>query len=702
MAIDYNQRYPDQTDTDSNYPQGKARNKTTPASTDGFPFEEDYINDQLGFFQALLKESGITPSGNADTANNSDYLDALKRIGKDSSTVVNEDGTTVQENISLNAFKNVAEMESFDYTNVPEGTRVYWQGYYEQSDGGSNWGVVKYGAHTEDRGSIFSIDSTTYIEANHTSKKGNIRKFGAKGDGVNNDTFRIRATFDYGFDVVYIPNGTYRVTDTIYVTSAIEGEGTYKSGYNATIFMDSPFAKNILEGVGEDFDLKDISGIAITGEDDRIHTAIYGKGYRIQLNNIRIRKVDIGIDISGVYIYNNYLDIAQARIGYYPSTLKRDSPILGSTMYFFSHCVMNYTGTGFLLENRYGGEGNSEDLLLLSFQNCGFEQNDYGIRLRERAWHTTITNSWFEANSEYGLDVESQFTELCEINNRHESNSEVNIQTERYSSLRGTGVNAPSVTTDVITNKSNYVLDESIPSGQVIAHAKTLSDAESSTEIFRVGRSAYAAGTESSMIALTPNRGDSNFPTGGYVKSYRPTTASGSGTYLSLGILKRNTSGATLEENLKLSTQGLTGFNIGEDLPDNTVSVGGNVAPHNDSSGSVGTATKRWSVIYASSDTISTSDEREKTFLDISETETLVAKELKGLIRKFKFNSSIEEKGEDARIHYGVNAQEVKATFEKHGLDAMEYGLLCFDEWEGGDRYGIRYNELICFIISSL
>ena len=80
MAIDYTQRYPDQTDTDANYPQGKARNKSTPVATDGTPFEEDYINDQWGFFQALLKDASITPSGNADNANTSQYLEALKSI----------------------------------------------------------------------------------------------------------------------------------------------------------------------------------------------------------------------------------------------------------------------------------------------------------------------------------------------------------------------------------------------------------------------------------------------------------------------------------------------------------------------------------------------------------------------------------------------------------------------------------------------
>ena len=60
-----------------------------------------------------------------------------------------------------------------------------------------------------------------------------------------------------------------------------------------------------------------------------------------------------------------------------------------------------------------------------------------------------------------------------------------------------------------------------------------------------------------------------------------------------------------------------------------------------------------------------------------------VAKELKSLVRRFKFNDAIEAKGEDkARIHYGTSAQEVIAVFAKYNLDAMEYGMVCYDEWE--------------------
>jgi hypothetical protein len=61
-----------------------------------------------------------------------------------------------------------------------------------------------------------------------------------------------------------------------------------------------------------------------------------------------------------------------------------------------------------------------------------------------------------------------------------------------------------------------------------------------------------------------------------------------------------------------------------------------------------------------------------------------------------------------------VIAQEVVAAFAAEGLDANSYALLCYDEWEAevdadgaevkaaGSRYGIRYEELLAFIIAAL
>lgn len=53
--------------------------------------------------------------------------------------------------------------------------------------------------------------------------------------------------------------------------------------------------------------------------------------------------------------------------------------------------------------------------------------------------------------------------------------------------------------------------------------------------------------------------------------------------------------------------------------------------------------------------------------------------------RQFLFNDAVKKKGDAARIHAGVIAQQVVEAFEKHGLDATRYGLLCYDKWE--DEY---------------
>jgi hypothetical protein len=150
----------------------------------------------------------------------------------------------------------------------------------------------------------------------------------------------------------------------------------------------------------------------------------------------------------------------------------------------------------------------------------------------------------------------------------------------------------------------------------------------------------------------------------------------------------------------------------------------------------LGSASKRWSTVYSGTGTINTSDDREKTYLDISTAEKNTALEIKANMKKFKFNDAIESKGLDgARIHFGASAQTVKAIFEKHGLVAEDYAILCYDEWEAeyeqvvitdavldedgtvitpavtengtlisaaGNRYGLRYEELLSFIIGEI
>ena len=142
-----------------------------------------------------------------------------------------------------------------------------------------------------------------------------------------------------------------------------------------------------------------------------------------------------------------------------------------------------------------------------------------------------------------------------------------------------------------------------------------------------------------------------------------------------------------------------------------------------DNSEIFGFSTARWSVMYAATGTINTSDANEKQDIrNISSSELAAAQELKTMIKAFRWKDAVEEKGEDARIHFGVIAQEVQEMFGRHGLDATNYGFWCSDTFyeldgkpvyvdEDGNypdgavaktRLGIRYSELLAFVIAAL
>lgn len=141
--------------------------------------------------------------------------------------------------------------------------------------------------------------------------------------------------------------------------------------------------------------------------------------------------------------------------------------------------------------------------------------------------------------------------------------------------------------------------------------------------------------------------------------------------------------------------------------------------PKSDNSYEFGTGALRWSTLYAATSTINTSDRNEKQNIrDISIAEKAVASALKSQMKAFLFKDAFEKKGDKARIHFGVIAQDVFAAFEAENLDPTRYGIFCSDTWwtdadgnifDAADegltehtRLGVRYEELFAFIISTL
>jgi len=157
----------------------------------------------------------------------------------------------------------------------------------------------------------------------------------------------------------------------------------------------------------------------------------------------------------------------------------------------------------------------------------------------------------------------------------------------------------------------------------------------------------------------------------------------------------------------------------------------------------LGASNVRFDDIYATNGTIQTSDRNEKQDIEaLSDAEQRVAQACKGLLRKFRWIDAVAEKGDDARIHFGIIAQDLQDAFAAEGLDAGRYAMFISSTWwetqtevpaveadeengieakeaytrtdtyetleespEGATertRLGVRYPELLAFIIGAM
>jgi hypothetical protein len=162
--------------------------------------------------------------------------------------------------------------------------------------------------------------------------------------------------------------------------------------------------------------------------------------------------------------------------------------------------------------------------------------------------------------------------------------------------------------------------------------------------------------------------------------------------------------GVALSDNLYLS-----GVDAGLGCGTGAIYPATTIGQPSDNDTDLGTSSTRFDDIYATNGTIQTSDRNEKQDIaELSGAEQRVAVACKGLLRKFRWKDSVAEKGDDARIHFGIIAQDLQAAFAAEGLDAGDYAMFISTTWtdeetnEEKTRMGVRYSELLAFIIAAL
>lgn len=133
--------------------------------------------------------------------------------------------------------------------------------------------------------------------------------------------------------------------------------------------------------------------------------------------------------------------------------------------------------------------------------------------------------------------------------------------------------------------------------------------------------------------------------------------------------------------------------------------------PNPDNSLSLGASSFRWTVVYATTGTINTSDANEKTALIQAGPEAYraVARAFSAA-GMFKWRDAVEKKGDAARLHFGLTAQGVEQAFMDEGLDPARYALFCADTFEQGEgddvrtvtRKGLRYDQVHTLAIADI
>jgi hypothetical protein len=504
-----------------------------------------------------------------------------------------------------------------------------------------------------------------------------VKDFGAVGDGVADDTAAIQAAIDAAMVGTacntYFPSGTYKVTSTLTIPNVVNGKAVI---YGSGAQINSTHNGVLFDNQSLWVSFRDLTLVG-PGKTQANSLGIQGTAYDWYLENVSISDFQVGYRANG----GNQLLLKC----FFGGNGKCVWPAVFANIISIDSCYFSTSDYGLYVPNNFG-PGPVMYVAQVCIYNtamevCGTSVYSVGIN------RLSVENSWFEQETTGSLVLID--TPLLSVNSNY-----VNFQP----SISFTG-GFPAA------GKNDVSIDPYIGVTTSALNITRLNGTAFTTE-------ASFKGTGNGQFSLTNSAGTGTiaYDLKGNATTAMTTYRKDSASAVNLLRLSNETfpnSGRSALEfygflaGNSFSSRILGGNNdIVVDAP--------NFFPLTDNATTCGRASERWSVVYAATGTINTSDEREKQDIaDLSEAEKRVAVALKGLVKKFRFKDAVELKGDDARIHVGVIAQDVVAAFDAEGLDASRYALLCYDQWEDEngvqhDRYGVRYEELLSFIIGAL
>lgn len=550
-----------------------------------------------------------------------------------------------------------------------------------------------------------------------------LKDFGAVGDGVADDTIPVQNWLNHIYLNAakgYAPPGTYLTSGASLTWNASKRVNITGAGRGATVFKKtgadsgSVFSFTISSGSYLELDLHMADFEVEAPGYANVNGITFDSSALVTMQRLRVKACFIGIEAKGLLVSSfRDVDASGNTVG-----IRFRRGTAGSQPYANAITLDNCRING---NSNWGidyGQGSG-----LYIRDCDVESN--GTALDVNSGGIIIRNT-IDDETGFGLiDIDGLW---LESNKGHSFIAEA--ATNGLISMRSVQVYAQELTRAIKIGAIRSATFENIlcPS----ANAELVCEAElqnyvGNVYVFTVNTAGAAQVTGAYKTSVIS--GDTWTATKAQIgqaevtaqlkltrRASAPTTDTANGWAFQL----QNASGAT---DGTVFRAGVFRFQKGDGSGADHAEIGTTwVYPGADNVSTLGAGSRRWSVVYAGTGTINTSDEREKQQIrTLSEQEKAVAIKLKGLIRAFKFNDAVAKKGPEARTHFGVIAQEVERAFTEEGLSAGNYALLCYDEWEAvpavinqetgetisegipaGNRYGVRYEELIAFIISAI
>jgi hypothetical protein len=615
----------------------------------------------------------------------------------------------------LKPVTSIAALRLIDVSLIDDNQYIGLLGYYGEGDGGGGqffWDATS--TATDNNGTIIQVTGVaTGRWIRLYDKIVNVKWFGAKGDDATDDVVALQAAMDMGF--AYFPEGNYRISAPLYMDAEdkIKGDGRVKSWIKKTTNTVGT-GSNLGKGGAQSYA---VDAIIIIRHLDNV--------YATYTNIIGIGLEALSDSIYGIYAPQVYLNIFEdinielhdGKIGYYTFDT-----------FMSSFRNMNITRDNNALAGSYGIHFDSQSDVFETGTSCNFENvwchDGFHTPFKlERLLYSTAIACGADKFTGRAFDLSKCRMSLIGCG-AEDSTTATEIVYSRYSLLEIQQMTAYTV------NPSNYCFDIQGGSVNINGFVNTTTAASGDALLVADNCTVTIKGASyGTDITITkPNVDATSFCE---VVDNTGRRLYGADLLVSSDAIVKILSSAdadlgrlTQVFDTSLYLRGEGALYLGASSSLGLYLINGatpTFRPYTDNVMKLGDATHRWTTVYATTGTIDTSDEREKQQQrDLSDKEKSVALFLKSNLKAFKWTDAVDKKGNDARWHFGVMAQTVRDAFAVEGLDAHQYGMFCYDEWEAteavydeknsiteeakpaGNRYGVRYNELLAFIISAI